>query len=73
MTDTDKDARRYQTVRRLNVPQFKELFSKAQVWDVQFDALVDRLADGRMMFNDASELVVQGVDRVKQCSVVPQG
>ena len=61
MTDTDKDARRYQVVRRLNVPQFKELFVKAQVWDVQFDALVDRLADGRMRFTDASELV--GVEK----------
>ena len=57
MTDTDNDARRYQVVRRLNVPQFKELFVKAQVWDVQFDALVDRLADGRMRFTDGGELV----------------
>jgi hypothetical protein len=61
MTDTEKDARRYQTVRRLNVPQFKELFRKSQVWDVQldvqFDALVDRIGDGRIRFTDASELV----------------
>ena len=57
MTDTDNDARRYQVVRRLNVPQFKELFTKAQVWDVQFDALVDRLAYCRMRFTDGGELV----------------
>lgn len=60
MTDTEKDARRYQIVRRLNARQFKELFVKAQVWDVQFDALVDRIGDGRMRFTDAGELA--GVD-----------
>jgi hypothetical protein len=57
MTDTDKDARRYQVARRLNVPQFASVFNKAIEWDVQFDALVDRIGDGRMRFTDGGELV----------------
>ena len=58
-TDThiDKDAIRYNVVRTLKPPQFASVFNKAIVWDVQFDALVDRLAYCRMHFTDGGELV----------------
>jgi hypothetical protein len=65
-THIDKDAIRYNVVRTLKPTQFTSVFTKAIEWDVQFDALVDRLADGRMRFTDGGELVRTDDGRIRQ-------
>jgi hypothetical protein len=46
MTDNERDAARYQVVRRLNVNQFAQIYHAALVCDIPFDEIIDALMSG---------------------------
>jgi hypothetical protein len=52
MTELEKDARRYQVVRRLEPRMFKEVWRINIAFGIRFDDIIDRIMDGRSYFDD---------------------
>ena len=57
MSELERDARRYQVVRRLEPRMFKEVWRINIAYDIRFDDIIDRIMDGRSYFDDKMNLV----------------
>ena len=51
MTENRKNARRYEYIRRMNPARFKAIWMHNIESNEQFDAIIDKLIDGRMYWN----------------------